>query len=419
MGVDYVHENFEYPLDLRVERRDSVGDSIMMSGNTACALGAIYAGATVAAWYPITPSTSVVDAFSKYAEKLRIDKKTGKKNFAIVQAEDELAAIGMVIGASWNGARAFTATSGPGISLMNEFLGLAYFAEIPTVLIDVQRTGPSTGMPTRTQQSDILECAYASHGDTKHVLLFPASPKECFEMTADAFDLAEELQTPVIVMTDLDLGMNDYISPPLTWDDKRIGKRGKVYDAPALDKLERFGRYLDSDDDGIPYRTIPATHTTKGAFVARGSSRDEYAVYTEDSTVYKRNVDRLLKKWNTAKKLVPAPEFSQENNTSDNGVLYFGTSTYAAEEAVKLLNEEGISLDTMRVRAFPFGKAFADFINTHKKVFVIEQNRDAQFKSLMMIELGINPDKLISVLNYDGTPITADNIFEQIKTNLS
>jgi 2-oxoglutarate ferredoxin oxidoreductase subunit alpha len=418
MGVDYVKEHFEYPLPIRVERRDSVGDSIMMSGNTACALGAIYAGATVAAWYPITPSTSVVDAFSKYAEKLRIDKTTGKKNYAIVQAEDELAAIGMVLGASWNGARSFTATSGPGISLMNEFLGLAYFAEIPTVLIDVQRTGPSTGMPTRTQQSDILECAYASHGDTKHVLLFPASPKECFEMTADAFDLAEQLQTPVILMTDLDLGMNDHLSPPLSWEDGRVCNRGKVYDAPALDKLERFGRYLDSDDDGIPYRTIPATHTTKGAFVARGSSRDEYAVYTEDSAVYKRNVDRLIKKWNTAKELVHAPEFKSENFESENGVLYFGTSTYAAEEAVKLLHEEGISLDTMRVRAFPFGEKFAHFINAHEKVFVIEQIRDAQFKSLMMIELGINPDKLISVLNYDGTPITADNIFEQIKKGL-
>ncbi len=418
MGVEYVEQTFKYPLELRVERRDLIKDSIMMTGNTACALGAIYAGATVAAWYPITPSTSVVDAFAKYAEKLRVDKTTGKKNFAIVQAEDELAAIGMVIGANWNGARSFTATSGPGVSLMNEFLGLAYFAEIPTVLIDVQRTGPSTGMPTRTQQSDILECAYASHGDTKHALLFPASPKECFEMTADAFDLAEELQTPVIVMTDLDLGMNDYMSPPLVWDDSRIGKRGKVYDAPALDKLERFGRYLDSDEDGIPYRTIPATHSTRGAFVARGSSRDEYAVYTEDSAAYKRNVDRLLKKWNTAKELVHAPEFAELNNQSEIGVIYFGTSTYAAEEAVKLLNEQGILLDAMRVKAFPFGAKFADFINAHKKVFVIEQNRDAQFKSLMMIELGVNPEKLVSVLNYDGTPITGNFIFEQIKANL-
>lgn len=418
MGVDYVHEYFEYPLNIRVERRDLVGDSISMSGNTACALGAIYAGATVAAWYPITPSTSVVDAFGKYAEKLRVDKETGKKNFAIVQAEDELAAIGMVIGANWNGARSFTATSGPGVSLMNEFLGLAYFAEIPTVLIDVQRTGPSTGMPTRTQQSDILEAAYASHGDTKHILLFPASPKECFELTAESFDLAEELQTPVIVMTDLDLGMNDHVSRPLEWDDKREYKRGKVLDAAALERTKKYGRYLDVDEDGIPYRTIPGTHISKGGFVTRGTSRDEYAVYTEDGGAYQRNMDRLIKKWNTAKEMLPAPEFYQEKNSSANGVLFFGTSTYAAEETIELLKQEQISLDAMRVKAFPFGKEFVDFINSHEKIFVIEQNRDAQFRSLLMIELGANPEKLISVLNYDGTPITADNILKQIKANL-
>ncbi|GAC1446182.1 MAG: 2-oxoacid:acceptor oxidoreductase subunit alpha [Pyrinomonadaceae bacterium] len=418
MGVDYVHEYFEYPLNIRVERRDLVGDSILMSGNTACALGAIYAGATVAAWYPITPSTSVVDAFGKYAEKLRVDKETGKKNFAIVQAEDELAAIGMVIGANWNGARSFTATSGPGVSLMNEFLGLAYFAEIPTVLIDVQRTGPSTGMPTRTQQSDILEAAYASHGDTKHILLFPASPKECFELTAESFDLAEELQTPVIVMTDLDLGMNDHVSRPLEWDDKREYKRGKVLDAAALERTKKYGRYLDVDEDGIPYRTIPGTHISKGGFVTRGTSRDEYAVYTEDGGAYQRNMDRLIKKWNTAKEMLPAPEFYQEKNSSAYGVLFFGTSTYAAEEAIELLKQEQISLDAMRVKAFPFGKEFVDFINSHEKIFVIEQNRDAQVRSLLMIELGANPEKLISVLNYDGTPITADNILKQIKANL-
>ena len=418
MGVDYVHEHFEYPLGIRVERRDVVGDSIMMSGNTACALGAIYAGATVVAWYPITPSTSVVDAFGKYAEKLRVDQETGKKNFAIVQAEDELAAIGMVIGANWNGARSFTATSGPGVSLMNEFLGLAYFAEIPTVLIDVQRTGPSTGMPTRTQQSDILEAAYASHGDTKHVLLFPASPKECFELTAESFDLAEKLQTPVIVMTDLDLGMNDHISRPLEWDDQREYKRGKVLDAAELDEIEKYGRYLDVDGDGIPYRTIPGTHESKGAYVTRGTSRDEYAVYTEDGGAYQRNMDRLIKKWNTAKEIVSAPEFYQEKNSSVCGVLFFGTSTYAAEEAIELLKQEQISLDAMRIKAFPFGKEFTDFINSHEKVFVIEQNRDSQFRSLMMIELSTNPEKLISVLNYDGTPITADNILKQIKANL-
>jgi 2-oxoglutarate/2-oxoacid ferredoxin oxidoreductase subunit alpha len=415
MGVDYVKETFDYPLDIRVERRDLIGEKILIGGNTACGLGAVYGGATVAAWYPITPSTSVVDYFTKYAEKLRIDKETGKKNFAIVQAEDELAAIGMVIGANWNGARSFTATSGPGVSLMNEFLGLAYFAEIPTVLIDVQRTGPSTGMPTRTQQSDILEAAYAAHGDTKHVLLFPASPKECFEMTADSFDLAERLQTPIILMTDLDLGMNDHISAPLTWDDSRQYDRGKVLSAEQLDEIERYGRYLDSDGDGIPYRTIPATHPTKGANVTRGSSRDEYAVYTEDSAVYQRNMERLVKKFATAKEIVPQPEFYQAKNQSDYGVIFFGTSTYAAEEAVELLKNEGILLDAMRPKAFPFGKAFEDFVSSHKKVFVIEQNRDAQFKSLMMIELGINADKLVSVLNYDGMPITADNILQQVK----
>lgn len=419
LGEEYVQKNFEHPLNLRVERRDLLGDAIMMSGNSACALGAIYGGATVAAWYPITPSTSVVDAFAKYAEKLRVDPATGKKNFAIVQAEDELAAMGMVQGAMWNGARAFTATSGPGVSLMNEFLGLAYFAEIPTVLIDVQRTGPSTGMPTRTQQSDILLAAYASHGDTKHILLFPASPKECFEMTAESFDLAEKLQTPVIVMTDLDLGMNDHISAPLAWDDNRRFDRGKVLTTQELDTMtERYGRYLDSDGDGIPYRTIPATHPTKGAFVTRGSSREEYAVYTEDSAAYQRNMDRLVKKFDTAKEMVPPPDFLQDANSSATGVLFFGTSTYAAEEAIELLKTEGITLDAMRPKAFPFSKAFVDFIDAHERVFVIEQNRDAQFKSLMMIELGVNPEKLISVLNYDGTPITADFILKQIMANL-
>lgn len=418
LGVDYIKNNFEYPLNLRVARRDLLGDSIMMTGNSACALGAIYGGATVAAWYPITPSTSVVDAFSKYAEKYRTDKETGKKNFAIVQAEDELAAIGMVMGANWNGARAFTSTSGPGVSLMNEFLGLGYFAEIPTVLIDVQRTGPSTGMPTRTQQSDILLSAYASHGDTKHVLLFPSTPKECFEMTADAFDLTEKLQTPVIVMTDLDLGMNDHISEPLTWDDSRKYQRGKVLSHEQLDRMDKFGRYLDADGDGIPYRTIPATHETKGAFVTRGSSRDEYAVYTESSEAYQRNMERLVKKFETAAQRVHKPQFYQSENQSKNGVLFLGTSIFAAEEAIELLKNQGITLDAMRVRAFPFGQEFVEFVESHERVFVIEQNRDAQFKSLMMIELGTNPEKLVSVLNYDGMPITADFIFNRIRENL-
>ena len=485
IGVNYARENFDCPLDIRVERRELLGDKILFGGNSACALGAIYAGATVAAWYPITPSTSVVDAFAKYCSKYRVDPDTGKNNYAIVQAEDELAAIGMVVGASWNGARAFTATSGPGVSLMQEFLGLGYFAEVPTVLIDVQRTGPSTGMPTRTQQSDILLAAYASHGDTKHPLLFPASPKECFEMTADAFDLTERLQTPVIVMTDLDLGMNDHVTDPLHWEDAREYDRGKVLTGEMLDRIAaasrigeratslvdseiptngnengyhadlpgndgshetagqpleqfkgKFGRYLDIDDDGIPYRTIAGTHATRGAFVTRGSSRDEYGVYTEDGEAYRRNVDRLAKKWETAKELVPQPEIrlavgSQPSAPSGesvaesppidsvpDGVIYFGTSTYAAEEALDLLAEKGIYLDAMRVRAFPFSQSSSDFVDAHERIFVIEQNRDAQFRSLMMIELGVDASKLISVLNYDGMPITADNIYRQISARL-
>lgn len=418
MGVDYVKEHFKEPLGIRVERRDLVGDKIMIDGNSACGLGAVYAGATVAAWYPITPSTSVVEAFTKFCAKYRVDPETGKKNYAIVQAEDELAAIGMVIGAGFNGARSFTATSGPGVSLMNEFLGLAYFAEIPTVLIDVQRTGPSTGMPTRTQQSDILEAAYASHGDTKHVLLFPSTPTECFELTAKSFDLAERLQTPVIIMTDLDLGMNDHVTDPFTWDDGRKYDRGKVLDAEGLENIEQFGRYRDLDGDGITYRTIPGTHPTKGAFVTRGTSRDEYAVYTEDGSVYQKNMERLSAKWNTAKGLVPAPEFYQVSNSRPNGVIFFGTSTYAAEEAIELLKEEGIELDAMRPKAFPFGAEFVEFVDSHETIFIIEQNRDAQFRSLMMMELDADPSKLISVLNYDGMPITADNIYNKIKSSL-
>lgn len=414
MGVDFVQQHFDYPLDIRVERRDLVQDAIMVDGNSACGLGAVYGGATVASWYPITPSTSVMDAFASYADDYRVDETTGKRNVAIVQAEDELAAIGMVIGASWNGARAFTATSGPGVSLMNEFLGLAYFAEIPAVLIDVQRTGPSTGMPTRTQQSDIMEAAYASHGDTKQVLLIPSTPKECFEMTAEAFDLAEQIQTPIILMTDLDLGMNDHMSPPFVWDDNRVYKRGKVLDASDLENITRFGRYLDVDGDGITYRTYPGTHPTKGSFFTRGTSRDEYAAYTEDGNAYRRNMDRLLKKWETAKSMVPRPQKYQDTNDHDFGLLFYGTSQYAALEAMDLLKLEGVYLDAMRIKAFPFHKDVADFIDAHERVFVIDQNRDAQMRSLLMIELNQSPNKLISILNYDGMPITAANIMKQV-----
>jgi 2-oxoglutarate ferredoxin oxidoreductase subunit alpha len=415
LGEDYIQQNFSYPLPIHLERRNLIGDKIMIDGNTACGLGAVYAGATVAAWYPITPSTSVVEAFSNYAAELRIDETTGKNKVAIVQAEDELAAIGMVIGANWNGARAFTATSGPGLSLMNEFLGLAYFAEVPAVLIDVQRTGPSTGMPTRTQQSDILEAAYASHGDTKHILLFPSTPKDCFEMTAEAFDLAEQLQTPVIMLTDLDLGMNDHVSEPLNWDDNRKYNRGKVLDAEALEKIGKFGRYLDVDNDGIPYRTYPGTHPTKGSFFTRGTSRDEYAVYTEDGEAYQRNVDRLMKKWETSKSLVPAPQLYQKEYQSKDGILFFGTSHYAAEEAMDILKQDNIVLDAIRIKSFPFNVEVQDFIDKHDRVFVIEQNRDAQMKSLLMIELSANPAKLISILNYDGMPITAEKIIAEIE----
>lgn len=418
MGVDYINEHYNEAMNIRVETRDLVGDSIMIDGNSACGLGAVYAGATVAAWYPITPSTSVIESFMKFSDEYRIDPETGKRNVAIIQAEDELAAIGMVIGANWNGARSFTATSGPGISLMNEFLGLAYFAEIPTVLIDVQRTGPSTGMPTRTQQSDVMEAAYASHGDTKHILLFPSNPKECFEMTAEAFDLSEQLQTPVIIMTDLDLGMNDHMSKPFEWDDHREYKRGKVLDAEALEGIERFGRYLDVDGDGIAYRTYPGTHPTKGSYFTRGTSRDEYAVYTESGEAYVRNMDRLMKKWNTAKGYVPGPRLYQEENLSTYGVLFFGTSEYSTEEAIDLLKADGVILDAIRIKSFPFNETVEEFIHSHEKVFVVEQNRDAQMKSLLLIELSINPEKLMSVLNYDGLPITADQIANSIKSGI-
>ena len=418
LGSDFIKANYNGTFDLKVEKRDLLKDAIMTDGNSACGLGAIYGGATFAAWYPITPSTSVVEAFMEYADEFREEKETGKRKVAIIQAEDELAAIGMVIGANWNGARAFTATSGPGLSLMNEFLGLAYFAEIPLVLIDVQRTGPSTGMPTRTQQSDILEAAYASHGDTRHILLFPSTPKECFDFTATAFDLSEQLQTPVILMTDLDLGMNDHVSPPFSWDDNKEYQRGKVLDYDDLEEIERFGRYLDVDNDGITYRTIPGTHPTKGSFFTRGTSRDEYAAYTENSPAYQRNMDRLVKKWVTAREYVPSSQLYQKQHSSEYGILFFGTSQYAAEEAMDMLKEDKILVDGLRIKSFPFDQIAIDFLQNHKYIFVVEQNRDAQMKSLIMIELGISSEKLISVLNYDGLPITATNIVHQITHSL-
>jgi 2-oxoglutarate ferredoxin oxidoreductase subunit alpha len=418
LGNQNARLNFDCPIGIRVQASDKVGDKILLDGNTALGLGALYGGATFAAWYPITPSTSVVEAFERYCKRMRIDPGTGLRNYAVVQAEDELAAIGMVIGASWNGARAFTATSGPGVSLMSEFLGLAYFAEIPTVLFDVQRAGPSTGMPTRTQQSDILSAAYASHGDTKQVLLFPSTPRECFDFGALSFDLAERLQTPIILMTDLDLGMNDNMSDPLEWDDEREYDRGKVLSEEDLEKMERFGRYLDVDGDGICYRTYPGTHPEKGAFFTRGTSRDEYAVYTEKGEEYEKNMLRLLAKWETIKRHVPAPVVRPAGRATAWGVLFFGTSEESSLEAVDYLAGEGIHLDAMRVRAFPFNDTVEQFINEHEFVFVVEQNRDAQLRTLLMAEFEFGPDKLKSVLCFDGTPISARNIRKQILQQL-
>lgn len=408
LGYQYSQENFDCPIGIRIERRDMVDKHILMEGNAALALGAVYGGASVAAWYPITPSTSVVEQFEKYAKRLRIDPGSGKCNYAIVQAEDELSAIGMVVGASWNGARAFTATSGPGVSLMNEFLGLAYFAEVPTVLFDVQRSGPSTGMPTRSQQSDLLLAAYASHGDTKHVLLFPATPKECFEMGAASFDIADRLQTPVIVMNDLDLGMNEHFSEPLEWDDSRCYDRGKVLSKAELEAMsDRYGRYLDVDDDGICYRTYPGTHPTKGAFFTRGSSRDRYAKYTESSEEYVDNMERLLVKWETAKNYVPEPEIVPAEQSTREGIIYFGTTTASAEEALDILRGQGVHLDALRVRGFPFNADVEAFVAKHDRVFVVEQNRDGQLRTLLINECEINPSKLKPLLCYDGLPVTA------------
>jgi 2-oxoglutarate ferredoxin oxidoreductase subunit alpha len=412
LGYDTARELHSCPLGLRIEKRDLIGDRILLSGNSACGLGALYAGATVAAWYPITPSTSVAEAYEKYAKKLRVDADTGSNHYVVIQAEDELAAMGMVIGAGWNGARAFTATSGPGVSLMTEFLGLAYFAEVPAVLIDVQRAGPSTGMPTRTQQSDILSTVYASHGDTRHIVLLPSSPRECFDLTADAFDIAERLQTPVIVLTDLDIGMNDMLSDPLQWDDNRRYDRGKVLDAETLDEIERFGRYLDTDGDGITSRTLPGTHPEKGAFFTRGTSRDEYATYTEKGDAYERNMQRLLRKWRTACDYLPAP--IQTGSGSGIGIIHFGTSVAAVHEAIDQLAADGVAADSLQLLAVPFHDSVAAFIEQHDSVFVVEQNRDAQMRSVLINELSIDPARLQSVLHYDGSPITADTIGTQI-----
>jgi 2-oxoglutarate ferredoxin oxidoreductase subunit alpha len=418
IGRDYALEHLACPIGVKIKRADAVGDRIYLEGNSAAALGAVYGGATVCAWYPITPSSSLAEAFTNHCARYRIDAQTGKNRFAIIQAEDELASLGIVTGAAWNGARAFTATSGPGISLMQEFLGLAYFAEIPAVIFDVQRGGPSTGMPTRTQQSDVVLAAYASHGDTKHVLLFPEDPAEAFEFGAEAFDLADRLQTPIFVMLDLDIGMNHRLCRPLAWDDTRKYDRGKVMTADELDTGKDFGRYLDVDGDGIPYRTYPGTHPTRGSFFTRGSTRDRYARYTEEGGPYVDNMQRLLRKFETAKNLVPRPVRRDAGKPTRYGVIYYGSTSPAMDEAMAELGARGHQIDMLRVRAFPFHQDVADFVADHDFVFVVEQNRDAQLRLLLVNECSLDPVRLVPVLHYDGTPITARFIVRAVAEHL-
>jgi len=416
LGYDYAKAHFTCPLPLRVSPMDRTGGHIMIDGNTAAALGCVYAGATVAAWYPITPSTSLMDAFKSFADKTRIDPQTGAAHYAFIQAEDELAAIGMVLGATWNGARAFTATSGPGVSLMSEFLGLAYYAEVPAVLFDVQRVGPSTGMPTRTQQGDLLAAAYASHGDTKQVCLYPANPEECFYMAVQAFDLAERLQTPVIVLLDLDIGMNDWMCRDLQWDDHYRPDRGKVLGLEELQHLEKFHRYIDKDEDGIPYRTFPGVHP-KGAYFTRGSGHTQFGTYTEDSAEYQLVLDRLLRKFATAKRLVPEPVLHGDGRASA-AIVSLGSCDGAIREALDMIAARGIHLDYLRVRGFPFGEEVEKFLAEHEVVYVVEQNRDAQFKSLLTLETRVDKAKLRSLLHYSGLPVSSKFIVDGVLGDL-
>ena len=412
LGYDYVRANFPCPLPFHLQRMDATGKHVLMDGNTACGLGAVYAGATVGAWYPITPSTALMEAFTGFCNQFRVDSETGAHNFAVFQAEDELSAAGIVIGAGWAGARAFTNTSGPGISLMQEFIGLAYYTDIPAVFIDVQRCGPSTGMPTRTQQADLLSLAYASHGDTKHLVLIPANPKECFEMTVRAFDLAERYQTPVFVASDLDIGMNDWMIPRLEWDDNYRPDRGKVLDAGTLEALPKFSRYLDADGDGIAARSLPGV-SGKGAYFVRGSGHDKHAAYTEDSDAYQEVVDRLKRKFEHAASAMPAPVF-QLRQGADIGLVTIGGCDAAVREAADRLASMGIPVDVMRIRGFPFTLEVRDFIGNHRQVYVIEQNRDAQLRSLITIELGVPRDRMTSILDYGGMPLTAKVVVDAV-----
>jgi 2-oxoglutarate/2-oxoacid ferredoxin oxidoreductase subunit alpha len=418
IGHDDAQSRFQCPLGVRVRRSDAAGDRILVEGNFAAGLGAVYGGATVCAWYPITPSTSLAEAFESNCARYRIDPATGKKNYAIVQAEDEIAAIGVAVGAGWNGARAFTATSGPGVSLMQEFFGLAYFAEVPVVLFDVQRGGPSTGMPTRTQQSDLLAAAFASHGDTKHVLLIPDGPGEAFEFAGSAFDFAERLQTLVFVMLDLDIGMNAHLTAPFSWDDSRAYDRGKVLSGDELETAREFGRYNDVDGDGIPYRTLPGTHPTRGAYFTRGTSRDRFARYTEESGPYVDNMERLLRKFETARSLLPRPVLKPAAKPTRVGVIHYGSTAPAMDEAQALLADDGLHVDTLRIRAFPLALEVAEFVREHDQVFVVEQNRDAQMRTLMSTDLELAPAELTSILHFGGMPITARFIVREIVSRL-
>ncbi|MEN1941582.1 2-oxoacid:acceptor oxidoreductase subunit alpha [Luteimonas sp. MJ246] len=417
LGRDWVRENLAHPVGLRVQPADAVGDRIFVDGNDAAALGCVYGGATVCAWYPITPSSSLAEGFQKYCAKFRVDVE-GRARYAVIQAEDEIASIGMVVGAGWNGARAFTTTSGPGVSLMNEFIGLAYFAEIPVTILNVQRGGPSTGMPTRTQQSDVLACAFASHGDTRHVLLFPEDPRECFDFAAAALDLADRLQTPVFVMSDLDIGMNQRLCAPFEWDDARAYDRGKVMTAAQLDDGREFARYRDVDGDGIPWRTWPGTHPDKGAYFTRGTSRNPQAQYSESGEDYVYNMQRLLQKFDTAKALVPQPVLAPAHEPARFGAIFYGSTSPAMDEAVEQLRAAGVALDTLRVRAYPFPDQVRGFIHGHQQVFVVEQNRDGQLRLLLVDAFGTDPARLVAVLHYDGTPITARFISGAIQAHV-
>jgi 2-oxoglutarate ferredoxin oxidoreductase subunit alpha len=417
MGFDFAHEHFDCPLGTRVERMDKTSHHIMIDGNTAAALGCVYAGATVGAWYPITPSTSLMDGYRSLCAQYRTDPETGERRYCVIQAEDELAAIGMVLGASWMGARAFTPTSGPGLSLMSEFIGFGYYAEIPAVVFDVQRVGPSTGMPTRTQQCDLLSAAYASHGDTRHPVLFPADPEECFYMAVEAFDLAERLQTPIFVLSDLDIGMNDWMCPEFVWDDDYRWDRGKVLGEEELEAAEHFWRYHDADGDAITYRTLPGVHP-KGAYFTRGSGHNAKGAYTENSDEYREVMERLKRKFATAAEYVPKPVILEHGRT-ELAILSIGSCDGAIREALQILSARGVGLNYMRVRAFPFSGEVQSFLDAHDRIFVVEQNRDAQLRALLVNEARVDPEKLVSLLHYDGLPMGSDCIVKAISEDVA